>query len=245
MTQTTALVETLKKALKAHGKTYADVAKQLHLSEASVKRMFAQRCFSLQRLEQVCQLMTLEISDLVQMMAEETRRPLAELTEAQEQELVSDLELLLVTICVLNRWTLDDITTRYAFPKTTCIRKLAKLDRLRIIELLPKNRIKLQVAPNFSWRRNGPIQRFFQEKVEADFFRAHFNSETDKLLVLNGMVSASANAVFQRKMQRLAGEFEELNENDAPLPVEEKHWNTVVLALRQWQYGAFDPFRRK
>lgn len=245
MAQTVALVETLKKALKAHGKTYAQVACELRLSEASVKRLFAAQSFSLQRLDQVCQLLGMEISDLVQMMKEEAQRPLAALTEAQEQEIVSDLELLLVTVCVLNHWTVDDITAHYALPLTTCIRKLVALDRLSIIELLPKNRVKLRVAPNFSWRRNGPIQHFFQEKVEADFFRAQFDSQTDKLIVSNGMLSPSANAVFQREMRRLAEAFEALNENDAGLPIEEKHWNTVVLAIRQWQYGAFDPFRRR
>ncbi len=90
---------------------------------------------------------------------------------------------------VVNHWTLDDITTYYDIPTTRCIRKLAKLDRLKIIELLPKNRIKLLVAPNFDWRPNTPIQRFFHEKIEANFFRSHFDKDTDKLIVINGMLS--------------------------------------------------------
>ncbi len=245
MAQTTPLVETLKKALKAHGKTYADVACQLQLSEASVKRLFSERSFSLQRLDEVCQMMGMEISDLVQMMKEETQHPISELTEAQEQEVVSDLELLLVAVCVLNRWTLDDIMAHYNIPMTQCIRKLAKLDRLKIIELLPKNRVKLRVAPNFSWRINGPIQRFFQEKIEADFFRSRFDNDTDKLIVTNGMLSPSSNAVFQRRMQRLARQFDELNNDDIGLPIEQKQWNSVVLAVRQWKYGPFAPLRKK
>jgi len=44
---------TLKKQLKAHGKTYADVAELLQLSEASVKRLFAEQSFTLKRLERI------------------------------------------------------------------------------------------------------------------------------------------------------------------------------------------------
>jgi hypothetical protein len=43
----------------------------------------------------------------VQMMKEKTQRQITELKEEQEQEIVSDLELLLVAVCVLNRWTLE------------------------------------------------------------------------------------------------------------------------------------------
>jgi len=245
MAQTTALIETLKKALKAHGKTYTDVAHQLQLTEASVKRLFSDKSFSLQRLDQICQLIGMEISDLVQMMKEGTQRQISQLTEEQEQEIVSDLELLLVVICVLNRWTLEDIIAHYDIPETRCIRKLAQLDRLRLIELLPKNRIKLRIASNFNWRRNGPIQHFFQEKVAADFLSGRLDPDTDQLIFVNGMLSPSSKAVFQRKLERLAREFNELNNDDAGLPVGEKQWNGVVLAIRQWEVGPFGAFKKR
>ena len=50
MSQTRELIKTLKTALKAQGKTYADVAVELGLTEASVKRLFSQQSFSLSRL---------------------------------------------------------------------------------------------------------------------------------------------------------------------------------------------------
>ncbi len=49
MSQSAALVATLKQALRAQGKTYVDVAEALDLSVASVKRLFAQNSFSLER----------------------------------------------------------------------------------------------------------------------------------------------------------------------------------------------------
>ncbi len=243
MSQTTQLINTLKMALKAKGTTYADVAAHLQLSEASVKRLFSEKSFSLQRLEQVCQLIGLEFSDLVQQMSEQSRSRLSSLTVEQEKEIAGDIELLLITVCVLNRWTLTQILGYFSIPETRCIQYLARLDRLRLIELQPRNRIRLRVAPNFKWLDNGPIQRFFQDKLEAEFFSSRFDKKHERLMVINGMLADSSNAVFQRKMEQLAREFEELNTDDAQLSFEERRGTTVVLAVRQWQYGLFERYK--
>ncbi len=129
--------------------------------------------------------------------------------------------------------------SRYQFSEPECIQKLAKLDRLKIIELLPGNRIKLLVSANFSWLKNGPIQAFFQQKIEADFFNSTFEWNNEKLIVLNGLLSKNSNATFQRKMERLANEFDELNSDDSTLSIEERNGHTVVLPLRPWRYGLF------
>jgi len=245
MAQTTQLIVALKQTLKAHGKTYADVARHLKLSEASVKRLFSHKSFTLQRLDQICQMLEIEISDLVQMLNEGASSRVSELTLEQEKEIVSDLELLLVTVSVLNRWTLEQMVGYYHLTELRCINHLAHLDRLKLIELLPKNRVKLLVAPNFKWRENGPIQCFFMEKLESDFFSSRFNKEHERLVVINGMLSSSSNALFQRKMEHIAREFDELNSDDVSLPFEERHGTTVVLAMRQWKYGLFGQFRKK
>ena len=241
MAQTREIIDALKKALKAHGKTYADVAVALGLTEASVKRLFAQQSFSLARLDQVCHLIDIEISDLIQFMNEQQQR-LQQLTVEQEKELTDDVMLMIVAVCVLNRWTIDDILAWYTISENECVRHLAKLDRLKIIELLPGNRIKLLVAPNFSWRENGPIQYFFQQKIGQEFFDTRFRRGDECLIVLNGMLSAQSNAEFQRKLKRLAREFHVLNDDDAALELQERQGTTLVLAMRGWQYGLFRPF---
>ncbi|MEG2033637.1 MAG: helix-turn-helix transcriptional regulator, partial [Janthinobacterium sp.] len=53
MPQTHALIEALKRLLKARAVTYAELAQRIGVSEASVKRMFSQKQFTLQRLDQI------------------------------------------------------------------------------------------------------------------------------------------------------------------------------------------------
>lgn len=243
MAQVDALIDTLKSALKSHTLKYRDVAEALELSEASIKRLFSSRNFSLQQVQQVCLMMGMEISDLVQLMAERQAR-LQELSEEQEEEIVRDPGFLIITVCVLNRWTLDDILHHYKFTEHECVQKLARLDRLKIIELLPKNRIKLLVAPNFNWRKNGPIHRFFVTTIEKELFNAGFDKPDHKLMVLNGMLSSPSNGELQKKIERLAREFDQLNNADAGLVLAERQGYTLVIALRNWQYEQLFNYRR-
>ncbi len=242
MAQTSELIKTLKKTLKAHGKTYADVSRQLGLSEASVKRLFSQENLSLERLDRICQMLDMEISDLVQLMTEQQHK-LQQLTVEQEQEITDDITLLVVAICALNKWTIGDIVAFYDITEGECFLKLARLDRLKLIDLLPNNRIKVRVAPNFSWRENGPIQAFFQEKLGQEFLTGRFSRDDECLIVLNGMLSPESNAEFQRKLKRLAWEFDLLNSDDSSLKLQQRGGVTVVMAMRGWRYGIFHPLR--
>ena len=54
MAQVTLLVGELKRYLKAHGVTYAALGQKLALSESTIKRLFAQQSFTLERFEQIC-----------------------------------------------------------------------------------------------------------------------------------------------------------------------------------------------
>lgn len=64
MALTTALIEVLKRELKSRDITYADVAKKLDLSEASIKRMFSTKDFMLSRLDDICEFAGIEFADL-------------------------------------------------------------------------------------------------------------------------------------------------------------------------------------
>ncbi|MEH6471632.1 MAG: helix-turn-helix transcriptional regulator [Halopseudomonas sp.] len=242
--QTSALINTLKRQLKASGKTYQDVAQLLDLSEASIKRLFRDGELSLPRLERICDAINLELPELIQQMSQDQQR-LTQLSREQEQQVVDDTTLLLVAICCVNGYAFDEILQQYALAETTLIQKLAMLDRLKVIELLPNNRIKLCIAPNFNWLANGPIQQFFHQRIKQEFFQASFVKSTDKLLVSNALISNQSNAELQKRMQKLINEFTDHSRRDTGLPIGERHGNTIVVALRQWQSSLFSEYQKR
>ncbi len=63
MSQIKQISQVLKQQLRQHQITYKQVAGALGMSEANIKRMFANDNFSMSRLEQICQLVNLTLSD--------------------------------------------------------------------------------------------------------------------------------------------------------------------------------------
>lgn len=242
MAQTAAIVDVMKRRLREHGLTYADVARALDLSEASVKRLFSERQFSLRRLDQICALMGLEISELVRELKPEPR--IQQLTLEQEQELVSDTRLLLVAVCGLNRWQLAEIQANYCFSETEVIGYLARLDRMGLVELLPGNRIKPLVGHDFTWLKNGPIQRFIETDVQPDFFQCGFTGPGELRLFLNGMVSTHSSETIHQKMRRLAQDFLHAHQEDQGLPLGERFGVSLMVAIRPWELAVFAQYRR-
>lgn len=243
MSQVQALMKTLKRELKARGVTYAEIAKQLQLSESSIKRLFAGGSLSVARLEALCQVAGMDFSELVRKAAE-TRRGIATLTEEQEREVAGDPRLLLVTVCVLNYWTIEQILETYELSEPECIQLLAKLDRLKLIELLPLNRYRVIVAKEFRWLPNGPIQRFFQKEVQPDFLASSFSGPGEKLVFRTGMLSRAANAELMKRMDRLLQQFDELHDADTNLALEERFGSSLLVALRPWELQHFSQLRR-
>jgi predicted transcriptional regulator len=244
MTTSAGLVEVLKRELRSRGITYARVARELRLSEASVKRMFSRRNFSLKRLDQVCELANSEFSDIARALHQEEQL-ISRLSHEQEQEIVSNPRLFLVAVCVLNHVGFDQIVATYDISKPECIQLLARLDRLGFIRLLPNNRIRLLVSLDFSWLPDGPIQRFFNQQAHNEYFRSRFDRPDEFMVVVNGMLSRASSAAILTRLKRIAREFSELNNQDAKLPLGERSAMSLLVAIRHWELAAFAELRRR
>jgi transcriptional regulator with XRE-family HTH domain len=244
MAHSVALVEVLKKELKARGVTYAALADALRLSEATVKRMFSHRDFTLKRLDEICACAKIDFSELTRGLARDETL-LSRLTAEQEKEIVADRKLFLVAVCALNHVTYEQILERYDLTPAECVRLLTRLDRLKFIELQPGNRIRLIVSHTFAWLPDGPIQRFFNDLAHTEFFRSRFSRPDEFLLVLNGMLSKGSRAAMIEKLKRVAREFSAYHNDDVRLALGERSPMSICLAFRHWELEAFAELRRR
>lgn len=244
MSQAVAVVEALKRALKAKKQTYAHVARELKMSEASVKRMFSSHHFTLERFEQVCQIAGLGLTELAREVDSE-KNYISHLTLEQEREVVGNAKLFLIAVCALNHMSLEQILATYDVPKSECIQLLLKLDKIKFLELLPHNRIKLKVSPNFAWLPNGPILQYFKKQAQHEYFRSRFDGPNEIIMVINAMLSPASSARVVAKLRKLASEFSELHNDDKQLLIGERRPASVVLALRPWELDDFNKLRRK
>ena len=238
MSTTADLVTALKQELKAAGLTYADVAQALGMAESSVKRMLAKGDMPLSRIDAMCRVLKLDFVDLARRVVE-SQPLLAQLSHAQEQAVVADRILLLVAICVLSQWTLEQITSTYRVTQAQAIAALAQLDRIGIIELRPLNRYRLQVAKTFRWRPHGPVMQFFRENVVDEYFAGGFDGEDEMLLLVHGSLGPGLASAFAERLQRTAEDFAQQHLADQRLPADKRKPYTLVIGLRSWWWQAF------
>jgi len=241
MSQSVLLIQALKQLLKDQNITYKMLAKQLDLSEASVKRMFANSQMSLERIDAICDFLGIEIADLLQKMQHMSKR-ISQLTVEQEKKIISDRKLCLVTVCVINHWTFEEMLNYYNLTKHECIRYLAELDKLKLIELLPKNKIKLLISPRFSWIPNGPLQKFFQQYILTDYMNSNFQNENEEMICQFGMLTPESNALLRKKLRHVAQEFITLSEQDASEPMDKRFGSVCFLMTRPWATAIFNEF---
>jgi hypothetical protein len=243
MSEVSQLLTTIKRQLKLQGKTYRDVAASLQLSEASVKRLLTSDTLGVDRLVEISNMLGFTLAELAQEAAlTETR--LRTLSPAQEKELVSDTRLLLVAVCALNHWTLQDMLAVYRLSEAECLQKLLHLDRLHLIALMPGNRIRLNVARDFDWLPDGPIRRYFRTEGLDDFLDSGFDKPEQSLAFTHGMLTESALARMQAELRQLRARFAELHEESLASPLPKRRGSGLLLALREWEPAAFTALRR-
>ena len=243
MSTTADLVAALKKELKTAQMTYADLAQQLGMAESSVKRMLAKGDMPLSRIDAICRALALDFADLARHVAD-NQPLLRELTQEQERAVVADKKLLLMAICVLSQWTLEQVTTAYRLTEAEGIQYLAQLDRIGIIELRPFNRYRLKLAKTFRWRPHGAVMNYFREHALLDYFAGGFDGPGEGVLLVHGAISRSLAPAFMERMQRVAHDFAQQHLADQKLPQSEREGYTLLLALRSWEFEAFAGMRR-
>ena len=244
MSQSLQIIITLKKTLKAKGIKYTDVAKHLCMSESSIKRQFTQGDISLSRLERICDLLSMDITDLLELVQLETMQ-IEQLSIQQERKIVSNPKLMLVTVLVLNNLTFEEIFEIYSFELPELIKMLLQLEKLNLIQLKPDNKIKPLISRTFEWQKNGPIQCYFETHIQDDFFACQFDKPGEIRVVINGMISPQSTQTMHKKIKQLSKNFNDFAYKDQNKNLEHRHGCTLVLALRPWELPEFGKYRRE
>jgi len=132
----------------------------------------------------------------------------------------------------------------YRLTEAECLQKLLHLDRLRLIALMPGNRIRLNVARDFDWLPAGPIRQYFRAEGLDDFLDSPFGRADETLSFTHGMLTESALARVQAELRQLRARFAELHEESLASPLPKRRGSGLLLAVREWEPAAFTALRR-
>ena len=237
------LVDTLKRLLKARGITYGELAARIEMSEASVKRMFSQKNFTLQRLDEILSASGIEFEELSA--AQAAPSLISQLTMAQEKEIIGDPRLLVVAVSAMNHICFDDIVRLYDMSEVEVTKYLLRLDKIGFLELMPNNRVKLLIARTFGWIANGPIQTYFRHEAAADYLDSRFDGPDEVLRLVNVMLSKQSAAALLERLKQVAAEFAQQHQHEPRLPLGQRHAISFMVAARPWVPRAFKAMLRK
>jgi transcriptional regulator with XRE-family HTH domain len=236
------LVDTLKRLLKARGITYGELATRIDMSEASVKRMFSQKNFTLQRLDDILTASGIGFDELSE--AQSGSTAISQLTMAQEKEIIGDPRLLVVAVSAMNHISFDDIVSYYAMDAVEVTKYLLRLDKIGFLELLPNNRVKLLIARTFGWIPNGPIQTYFRHEAAADYLDSRFDGQDEVLRLVNVMLTKQSAAALLERLKQVAAEFSQQHQHETRLPLSQRHAISFMVAARPWVPRAFKTLLR-
>jgi len=245
MNRTAGLLETLKQYLKAKGITYKQLAAEMALSEASVKRLFSKQSVSLTRLEDICRILDIDFYDLALMDRERSRKTAKTLTMEQEQILLNDEKLLIFLYFLINGWTVPLIIQEYEYSEIEAVQMLRKLEKLGVLELHPNNHVRMLISKNAFWQTNGPLWQAYRNIFINDFMDSSFGLPNERLVFSPGQFSEASLKIIRKKIDNLVREYNRLAEMDSALPLKGRHSNGLFIGFRSWVFTMIADLHRR
>jgi hypothetical protein len=237
-------VDALKRSVRARGLTYAALARRLQLSEASVKRMFSRGTFTLARIEEVLAAANLDLYEVARMTRGASDGATL-LTHEQEVGLAKDERLLALFWLVLNGWRFEEILEDFAITRTELTVAFARLEKLKLIEWGPRERVRLLIPRDFAWRPGGPAKKAYARRAMAEFLQARFDAPLELIRFEPRELSAESAAALKRKLERVLAEFSECAEADSALPPGSRVGIALLVACRPWEFSAINALKRR
>ncbi len=244
MSETDRLISALKRCLRTRGITYGKLGKAIGLSESSVKRLFADRSFTIARLERICAVLDMSFADLAAL-ANGSRPQQAEipmLTLEQERTLARNDSLLACFYLLLNGHETTAIAERLGASQRTMRNWLATLAAAGLLEVKGQA-VRLNAKLPIAWRVDGPVRRVYERQVRAEFLQSPFTDRNENLSFHSAELSNASIRIMLRKLERLSMDFAELAALDVQVPARDKVSFAMLAACRPWVFSMFSAYR--
>lgn len=237
MSQVGEILELLKGQIRQKGLTYKELSSDLGVSESTLKRWFSQRSFSIERLDDLCQALKVDLTELLR--SNDRKRRVLFLSEDQELELAADKNLFKAFYLAVEDRPKEQIEKFLKLSEIETRRLLIRLDQIGLIELHANDRIVPLVNQSVRWLDDGPLNQKYGELIRHDFMNSNFDGDYEKLWLESGFVTPSSLNVFARKFDKLLADFRELIRLDEKSDDPDKVSITFFAAHRPWVLPIF------
>jgi len=233
--QVATLIDALKQLCRSRGLRYREIAAQLGVTERTVKRWFAGHGLTLQVVEDLCNALGVTFIELCEVAKEDIDTRPTRLGRDQARELFSDLQLALVFILLTRGWSAQEIQRECGMSEALLIGHLVKLEKLKLVELFPGNKVRLLFARNISWDQSPEAGRAFARGLRNLFVTMDFSRP-------NAIWESQVIHITDQALQEISAKFraltlEIIHKADAERESSaQKSWQVLLMAIQP-----FDP----
>jgi transcriptional regulator with XRE-family HTH domain len=235
--QVATLMDALKQLCRSRGLRYRDVGALLGVTERTVKRWLSGRGLTLPVVEDLCNALGVTFLELCELAKADIDTRPTRLGREQARDLFSDLQLALVFILLTRGWSAQEIQRECRMPEALLIEHLVKLEKLKLVELLPGNKVRLLFARNIRWHDSPDAGRAFARGLRNLFIGMDFSRP-------NAVWSSQVVNISDQALEEILSKFQSLTleimrkadaERDSPA---QKSWQVLLLAAQP-----FDPLK--
>lgn len=235
--QSKMLKSVLKQQIRIRGMRYKDIADQLGVSVMTVKRYLNSDRVPIEVIEDIGACLGIGLLELADLAKADDAGDALDLELQQEIALASDYALALMRLLLYSGMTVAEIMDEYEVDEATVVGLLTRLDRLKLIELLPGNRVRIRGTRHVEWRRGGPIRRTIENDIRKSFVAMDFANTEDFFGYESVRLTQSSVRQLEDHMRNLVRQVRILHRIDQGAKSENKQWHTVLVAQRETNWG--------
>lgn len=174
-------LQIVKNKAKSQGLTQNDLAKKLGVSLPTIKRWYAGGTITLESLKLLVNQVGLSLTEVFSSI-EESALETFHYTDEQEYFFSTNPDYLAYFDNLLRGNTPSQIQKKFHLPEKKTVQYLSKLDKLKLIEWLPKNKVRLLVKGEPVWKVGGPLAVKLRNDIFKSFIESERKSETQFFL---------------------------------------------------------------
>ena len=220
----------VKNVIKEKGYTQEEFAQIIGVSMPTLSRWLRGEGLLFQDLNRMLEKLGVKLSDLA-MLAEGDLAQKFTYTLEQEDAFVSTEGLLAFFDQLLNGKTVSQIVRSFKLSEKSTSFYLAKLNKLKLIEWLPNNKVKIIVSGEPSWISGGPLSQKFRKQIINEHIQNHLNNR-EMLRMGVYSLTADSNKKINEKFQEFMESIRmlEIKDTNSGAP---KKLMTVILGYGQ------------
>lgn len=246
MSQIDQFLAALKRALKAKNIIYRDLAESLNLSESSVKRILADKSISLERIDEICRACDISFSEICRNANFEEDTVNHTLSKDQEKMLADNPRMLHYFILLNDGLPPAKIEKDFEISAHESKKILLHLDKLNVLELHPRDRVKLKnKTGTLRFRRDGAVGKILFAQTKSNYLNHDFESELDYIRFSSNAFSAESIIKFKKKFDKLLSEIQEESRLLAGGETKGLNEMGILLAYRPWTNSSLDAIKKK